>query len=131
MNERRRRHPRYRPEKLRSREAFRRYSMGHGGQVPAANAPGIAQLIVRKHCAGYHRRLDGKEVLETLREGPVAGDERTEAIMCTLGTVSIAECTKLVVRCGATYEQIARFVREKEQVRDDLVRYLNQFAIGD
>ena len=131
MNERRRRHPRYRAEKLRSREAFRRYSTRHGGQVPAENALGIAQLIVRKHCAGYRRRLDGREVLETLKEGPVKGDERTEAVMWMLGTVSIAECTKLIVRCGATYEQIARFAREKEHVRDDLVRYLNQFAIGD
>ena len=99
--------------------------------MPAPNALGIAQRIVRKHCAGYRRRLDGKEVLETLRLGPVKGDERTEAVMWMLATVSIAECTKLIVRCGASYEQIARFARENEQVRDDLVRYLNQFAIGD
>ena len=68
-------------------------------------------------------------MLRAFREGPERNDEGARAIMWMLGTITIAECTKLIVRCGVRYEEMARFVRAKAQQRDDLVRYLNQFTV--
>lgn len=86
-------------------------------------------MIARKHCAGRRRKPDGEEILRAFRRGPESNDEEAKAIMWILGTITIAECVKLVVRCGVSYEEIARFARAGTQKRDDLVRYLNQFTI--
>lgn len=131
MNSHARRHPRYEAPRLRDAEAFRRYSQAYPGQKPLKNAEKIVQMIARKHCAGRRGTLTGRDVLETFREGPEKDDDRTKAIMWMLGTISIPECTKLVVRSGVRYEEIASFVRAKKQKRDDLVRYLNQFTVTE
>ena len=130
MNSRARRHPRYEAPRLRDEEAFRRYSQMYCGQEPGENAEKVAQMIARKHCAGRRGNLNGSDVLRAFRAGPEKNDDGAKAIMWMLGTISIPECTKLVVRCGVRYEEIARFVRAKEQKRDDLVRYLNQFTVA-
>ena len=130
MNSRARRHPRYKAPRLRDEEAFRRYSQAYRAQEPGENAANVARMIARKHCAGRRGNLNGSDVLRAFREGPEKDGDGARAIMWMLGAISIPECTKLIVRCGVRYEEIARFVRAKEHKREDLIRYLNQFTVA-
>ena len=117
-------------QELRSAEDFRRYSERHEAQAPRPNAEAIARIIARKHCAGRKGTISGRDILEALRSGPDPESDASRAVQWMLGSVTIPECTKLVVRCGVRYEDLARYVRERPQKPRALVRYLNQFTIG-
>ena len=117
------------PPELADAEAFARYSREYPGQQPKEHAEGVADAIVRRHCAGYAGEASGRSVLEALRVGPEKAGPGGSAVRWLIETISIPECTKLVVRCGVRYEEIARYVRAAPTRRPSLVRYLNQFSI--
>ena len=115
---------------LKSAKAFARYSREYANETRSANAQGIAQAISRRHCAGFAAKATGQDMLEALRAGPERAGTNAQAVLWMLETVTIPECTKLVVRCGVQYEEIARYVRTQRVRRPGLVRYLNQFTVG-
>ena len=115
---------------LKSAEAFARYSREYANQAPKENAQGIAHSITRRHCAGFAADATGRDTLGALRAGPELAGAEGRAILWMLQTVTIPECTKLVVRCGVRYEELARYVRTQRLRRPALVRYLNQFTVG-
>ena len=117
-------------EELRSAEDFKRYSERHSAQAPRPNAEAVARTIARKHCAGRKGTISGRDILDALRSGPDPESDASRAVQWMLGSLTIPECTKLVVRCGVRYEDLARHVRERPQQPGALVRYLNQFTIG-
>ena len=129
MNSRHRRHPDYVRPRLRSTREFELYSRSHAQNEANADATALAQAIARKHCAGRKGTVTGTEILEAFRSGPDPENNGSQAIIWMLDTMSIAECTKVIIRCGIRYEDVARYVRKKPQQRDELVRYLNQFTI--
>ena len=128
-NRRFRRHPAYVRPALRSADAFRHYTEICGSNPPQRNARHIAAAIARKHCAGRQGNLDGQAIIDALRREPDPACQTSGAIRWMLGSITIPECTKLAVRCGVRYEDLAAHLRARVQQRDDLVRYLNQFTI--
>ena len=123
-----RRPPRREHRALESAEAFARYAGRYPGGEPCASAEKIAGAIARKHCAGRRGRVTGASVLEALRAGPKHECDASSAVDWMLGSITVAECMKLVILCGVRYEELARFVRAKARQRNALVRYLNQFT---
>ena len=130
MNAHFRKHPQYMRPALRSADAFRRYTQAYGAKLPHPNAGDIASAIARRHCAGRAGTVHGRTLLEALRRNPDPACPASGAIRWMLTTIAIPECTKLVVRCGVRYEDIAKHLRAKVRQRDDLVRYLNQFTVA-
>ncbi|MCY4430708.1 MAG: hypothetical protein OXC11_10010 [Rhodospirillales bacterium] len=114
---------------LRSAEAFRRFTVACGSNPPQSNARHVAAVIARKHCAGRRGDLDGQALLDALRRDPDPTCAASGAIGWMLGSITIPECTKLAVRCGVRFEDLAAHLRARMQQRDDLVRYLNQFTV--
>ncbi len=128
-NSRFRKHPAYARAVLRSADAFRCYTETYGSNPPLENARHIAAVIARKHCAGRRGSLDGQAILDALRRDPDPTCETSHAIKWMLSSITIPECTKLVVRCGVRYEHLAAHLRTKLQQRDDLIQYLNPFTV--
>ena len=124
-----RRHPDYVAPTLAPAADFRRYAKRIGHRPPDPHARDIAAVIARKHCAGRTGRTGDKDVLDALQDPPNDACDTSRAIAWLLDTIRIEEVTKLTVRCGVTYEALARHVRVKAQQRDDLVMYLNQYSI--
>ncbi len=126
-----RRHPDYVAPVLAPAAAFRRYTAQYGRCEPAPNAASIAAMIARKHCAGRPGDLDGHDILAAFRRPPDPRCDTSGAIGWLLESIRIPEFTKLAVRCGVAYEDLAAHLRAQVRQRPDLVRYLNQYAIPD
>ena len=123
------RHPDHVAPVLEPAAAFRRYTARYGRREPGPNAVNIAAVIARKHCAGRPGELDGHDVLAAFRRPPDPDCDTCGAIGWLLESIRIPEVTKLAVRCGVAYEDLAAHLRAQVQQRPDLIRYLNQYAI--
>lgn len=75
--------------------------------------------------------LDGHDILAAFRRPPDPRCDTSGAIGWLLESIRIPEFTKLAVRCGVAYEDLAAHLRAQVRQRPDLVRYLNQYAIPD
>ena len=105
------RHPDHVAPVLEPAAAFRRYTARYGRREPGPNAVNIAAVIARKHCAGRPGELDGHDVLAAFRRPPDPDCDTCGAIGWLLESIRIPEVTKLAVRCGVAYEDLAAHLR--------------------
>lgn len=85
-------------------------------------------MLVRKQCAGMNGSAASEEVYAALRRTPNLEDPAAATIRWFLGSLSMANTGLLIGCCGIPLIRIAEHVRAHQLIRQDMIRFLNQFT---
>ena len=83
--------------------------------------------MLAKHMAGVAGRPSAEEMTRMLTSTTVTPWERS-MLMHLLGTIDIVEARWLMTECGFSVREIVQATHNAGVRRNDLIRYLNQFA---
>lgn len=117
---------------LRSKEEFERNPRAYDDSLTLKrNQLGVIRVFLGAYCAGMRDRASAEAVRNALLSEPNSNCPANRTIEWMLGSLRVHDAMGLFYEGGIPLGRIADHVRANNVHRQDLIGWLNQFAVPD